>query len=389
MDTERGTDRDAGAEPAVGPGPARAFPARADGGTCGTGQGAGGGPRVRPADPPPAPAAAAAPPFDPELAAVLAALGPAAREPLTPANLADRQRRDRTARPRPTLGELRSDGLFEVAELRVAVAPGGREVTLVSARPAGAAGPLPVLYYLHGGGMVMGNAWSVLPRVLREWALPLGLAVVSVDYPLAPRARYPVPLEDCYAGLVWLAEQASGLGLDPDRVLIGGKSAGGGLAAALALLTRDRGGPVPIGQLLVCPMLDDRNATSSGRQMAGLDTWDRDSNATAWQALLGERRGAPDLPPYAAPARATDLSRLPPAYLDVGSAETFRDETVAYANALWQAGGQAELHVWPGGFHGFDTLAPRAALSRDAREARTRWLRRLLARPGAPGGPAC
>ncbi|CAM5642126.1 hypothetical protein GCM10010343_53720 [Streptomyces avidinii] len=134
---------------------------------------------------------------------------------------------------------------------------------------------------------------------------------------------------------------------------------------------------MPIGQLLLCPMLDDRGSTFSSHQMAGIDVWDRTSNTTAWQAALGDRFEAVDLPPYAAPDRATDLSGLPPAYIDVGSAETFRDEDVAYA------GGQAELHVWPGAYHGFDSFAPAAALSRDAREARTRRLRRVLARPGS------
>ncbi|WP_330334287.1 alpha/beta hydrolase [Streptomyces sp. NBC_00536] len=329
-----------------------------------------------------------APPFDPELGAALESLGAGAREPFTPENLAARQRRDAAARPRPTLGELRADGRFEVGELRVPGAEPGQDVTLVSARPAGSTGTLPLLYYMHGGGMLMGNAWSVLPRLLREWALALELAVVSVEYRLAPGTRYPGPLEDCYAGLGWVAAHAAATGIDADRIVIGGKSAGGGLAAALALLTRDRGGPAPIGQLLMCPMLDDRNDTHSSHQMAGLDTWDRTSNATAWQALLGDRYGAADVPPYAAAARATDLSGLPPAYIDVGSAETLRDESVAYANALWQAGGQAELHVWPGAFHGFDTLAPTAALSQDARAARTQWLRRILTRPPATDGPA-
>ncbi|MFI6845643.1 alpha/beta hydrolase [Kitasatospora sp. NBC_00085] len=321
-----------------------------------------------------------APPFDPELRAVLAAMGAEAREPLTPENLAARQEQDAASRPRPTVQELRADGRFEVAELRAPGGPGGHDVTLVSARPAGITGPLPLLYYMHGGGMIMGNAWSVLPQVLLEWALPLQLAVVSVEYRLAPHVRYPGPVEDCHAGLVRAADQAAELGLDADRIILGGKSAGGGLAAALALLTRDRGGPAPIGQLLLSPMLDDRGTTFSSHQMAGIDTWDRASNATAWQALLGERYGAADLPPYAAPARATDLSGLPPAYVEVGSAETFRDEAVAYANAIWQAGGAAELHVWPGAFHGFDSLAPQAVLTRDARDARTRWLRRLVGR---------
>ncbi|AOR37631.1 esterase [Streptomyces fodineus] len=319
------------------------------------------------------------PPFDPELAVALAGWGDAAREPVTPENLAARQERDAAGRPRPSVRDLRADGRFEVEELRVPGPPGGPDVTLVSARPAGITGPLPLLYYMHGGGMITGNAWSVLPRLLREWAAPLGLAVVSVEYRLAPEAQYPAAVEDCYAGLVRAVAHAAELGIDAGRVVVGGKSAGGGLAAALALLTRDRGGPCPIGQLLLCPMLDDRNDTFSSHQMAGIDTWDRTSSATAWQALLGDRYGAADLPAYAAPARATDLSRLPPAYIEVGSAETLRDEAVAYAQAIWQAGGQAELHVWPGAFHGFDTFAPRAALSRDARDARTHWLRRVLA----------
>ncbi|MCX5386790.1 alpha/beta hydrolase [Streptomyces sp. NBC_00083] len=308
-------------------------------------------------------------------------------EPFTPGNLAERQERDAAARPRPSVRDLCADGRFEVAELCVPGAADGRRVTLVSARPAGAEGPLPLLFYLHGGGMVVGNAWSVLPKVLREWALPLGLAVLSVAYPLAPHARYPVPVEDCYAALRWAVAHSVTLGIDAERIVLGGRSAGGGLAAALALVARDRGGPAPIGQLLLCPMLDDRGATFSAAQMAGADIWDRTSNATAWQALLGERYGTRDVPPYAAPARATDLTRLPPAYIEVGSAETLRDEGVAYADAIWRAGGRAELHVWPGAFHGFDSFAPGSALGQDAREARTRWLRRVLAPSGGVTAP--
>ncbi|MFD5618743.1 alpha/beta hydrolase [Streptomyces yangpuensis] len=338
----------------------------------GSGSGSGSGSAAR--CPPPS--------IDAELAVALAALGDGAvTEPFTAENLAARQERDAAVRRRPTVGELRDGGRFEVDELCVPGPPGEPDVTLLSARPAGLGGPLPLLYYMHGGGMIVGNAASVLPRLLREWALPLGMAVISVEYRLAPRVRHPGPVEDCYAGFTWAAVHAADLGIDPGRLVIGGKSAGGGLAAALALLTRDRGGPAPIGQLLLCPMLDDRGATVSSRQAAGVDVWDRTSNATAWRALLGDLYGTADVPPYAAPARATDLSGLPPAYIDVGSAETFRDEDVAYANAIWQAGGRAELHVWPGAFHGFDTFAPEAALSRDALEARTRWLRRLLARP--------
>ncbi|GAB2497814.1 hypothetical protein GCM10027031_00990 [Corynebacterium atrinae] len=124
-------------------------------------------------------------------------------------------------------------------------------------------------------------------------------------------------------------------------------------------------------------MLDDRNNSYSALQMEGLGFWDRSSNLAGWTALLGEARGSDDVSQYAAPARATDLSGLPPTFIDVGSAETFRDEDVAYANGIWQAGGTAELHVWPGGFHGFDGLAPHTALSQTAKAARLDWLRRL------------
>ncbi|MEU6538400.1 alpha/beta hydrolase [Streptomyces sp. NPDC047000] len=321
------------------------------------------------------------PRLDPELGAALASLGDLSKRRLVPGNLAAQRERDAASRPRPTAALLRADGRFAVEELSVPGLDGGPDVTLVHARPADATGPLPVLYYMHGGGMIMGNAWSVLPKILRDWSAPLGLAVVSVEYRLAPDAVYPKPLEDCRAGLLWTTGHADELGIDGERVIIGGKSAGGGLAAALTLLGRDRGdGPPPIGQLLLCPMLDDRLDTLSAHQLAGTGIWDRTSTALAWQAYLGDLYGTPDLPPYAAAARADDLSGLPPTYIDAGSAEMFRDENVAYARAIWGAGGDAELHVWPGAFHGFDSVAPAAALSRQARETRTRWLSRVLER---------
>jgi acetyl esterase/lipase len=153
-------------------------------------------------------------------------------------------------------------------------------------------------------------------------------------------------------------------------LIIAGSSAGGGTAAGTALLSRDRGGPRLCGQVLICPMLDDRNETISSHQYVEEGSWSRGSNLLGWTCLLGDRRGGDQVSIYAAPARATDLSRLPPAFIDVGSAEVFRDEAVNYASLLWKSEVQAELHVFAGGFHGFDLLVPNAGFSIAAREAR-------------------
>jgi acetyl esterase/lipase len=319
------------------------------------------------------------PPFDPELAAALELIKDVIHPGLTMDEIDD-------VRQGPGVQmladlDLTLDGAFEAEDRQVAGPRGEPDISLLICRPTAPAneGPLPVIYHVHGGGMIIGNnRVGVLEPLV--WAKELGGAVVvSVEYRLAPEHPHPAPVEDVYAGLLWTAEHAKELGGDPERIVIAGASAGGGLSAALALLTRDRQGPRPIGQLLMCPMLDDRNDTPSSYQMAGLGVWDRTANETGWTALLGERTGGPDVPPYAAPARAEDLSGLPPAYLDVGSAETFRDEVVSYASRIWQAGGVAELHVWPGGFHGFEGFAPQAALSHTADAAKLTWLRRLLA----------
>ncbi|MFJ2830093.1 alpha/beta hydrolase [Streptomyces sp. NPDC087263] len=315
------------------------------------------------------------PPFDPELAAALELVAEFLPTSLTPEVIP--QLREGASAMRPSDEDLRRGGAFQVEERSVPGPDGAPDVSLLICRPAGVSAPLPALYYIHGGGMVVGNNRMGVPELL-GWAEELGLVVVSVEYRLAPEHPHPAPVEDCYAGLVWTAKNADQLGIDPERMVVTGASAGGGLAAALALLVRDRGGPELTGQLLMCPMLDDRNDSVSAHQMTGLGLWDRTANAMGWGALLGEASGGPDVSPYAAPARATDLSGLPPAYIDVGSAETFRDEDVAYAARLWQAGGRAELHVWPGGFHGFEEFAPQAQLSQDGRGAKLRWLRRLL-----------
>jgi acetyl esterase/lipase len=316
------------------------------------------------------------PPFDPELVAVLAVINEHLPSSVTP-DLIPGMRQPDPALPPPTDEELRRGGAFEVTERLVPGPAGAPEVSLLICRPAGAAMPTAAMYYIHGGGMIVGDNRFGVP-VMMDWAEELHLAVVSVEYRLAPETPHPGPVEDCYAGLSWMAEHAGELGIDLDRIVIVGASAGGGLAAAVALMARDRGGPALAGQMLMCPMLDDRNDTPSARQMAGLGIWDHKSNQTGWTALLGAAAGGTDVSPYAAPARAGDVSGLPPAFIDVGSAETFRDEDVAYASRIWQAGGVAELHVWPGGFHGFAYFAPQAAVSQAATAAQLNWLRRLL-----------
>ena len=272
----------------------------------------------------------------------------------------------------PSLSDeaLARGGAYTVEERRVPGPDGAPDITLLICRPTAASAAVGAIYYTHGAGMFMGDRRMGLDWVL-DMAAPLRLAVVSVEYRLAPEHPDPAPVEDCYAGLAWTSRHAAELGIDPGRIVICGRSAGGGLAAGVALLARDRGGPALFGQLLDCPMIDDRNDTVSSVQIDGIGVWDRTSNQTGWDALLGNRRGGGDVSSYAAPARESDLSGLPPAYIAVGSAEVFRDESVAYASRIWQCGGVAELHVWPGGFHGFDVIAPQAALSQSATLARS------------------
>ncbi|MEV6348045.1 alpha/beta hydrolase [Actinoplanes sp. NPDC051851] len=315
------------------------------------------------------------PPFDPELAAALDVLDLNLPSPLTAKVLP--AIREGVAAANPSDEDLSRGGAYTVVRRMVPGPAGDPDVELLILTPVNAAGPLPGIYHTHGGGMIIGTSSSGV-ELFQEWLDEIPSVIISVEYRLAPEHPDPAPVEDCYAGLVWTAEHADELGIDPDRLIIAGGSAGGGLAAGVSLLARDRGGPQLAGQMLICPMLDDRNDTPSTLQMDGLGVWDRSANHAGWTALLGDARGGTDVSPYAAPARATDLSGLPPAFIDVGSAETFRDEDVTYATRIWQSGGIAELHVWPGGFHGFDMLAPQAAVSREARTARLHWLRRLL-----------
>lgn len=233
----------------------------------------------------------------------------------------------------------------------------------------------PCVFWLHGGGMVMGDRFSQIDIPL-QWLDAFGAVVVSVDYRLAPEVRGGVIVDDCYRALTWIVDNAAEIGIDPSRIVNAGTSAGGGLAAGVTLLARDRAAPAVAAQMLICPMLDHRNATTSSEQYTGTPSvWSGEANAFAWRMVLGD---AADVSAYVSPALAADLSGLPPTYIDAGTAEVFRDEDVAYATRIWAAGGQADLHVWDGGCHGFDALFPGARLSQLARRARHDWLARIL-----------
>ena len=262
-----------------------------------------------------------------------------------------------------------SDGV-ERRDVTIPGPDGAPEVTMRIHRPKGARGSLPCVYWIHGGGYVLGS-YEMEDLRFDRWCTALNCMGVAVEYRLAPETAYPGPLEDCYAGLRWVYEHAADLGIDAERLGIGGASAGGGLAAGLALLARDRG-EVPLAfQMLVYPMIDDRRVTESSTWEVPI--WPPLSNERGWAAYLGELTGG-DVPPYAAATRATDLSGLPPAMIMVGALDGFLDEDVDYAMRLTHAGVPTELHVYPGAPHGFDGMTPGTALARRARRAMDEWL---------------
>ena len=241
-------------------------------------------------------------------------------------------------------------------------AEGAPDVPVRLYRPANLATNGPALYWIHGGGMVMGSV-EMNDAYCAGIADRLNVLVASVEYRLAPEHPFPAPLDDCYAGLVWFAGSAGELGIDRERIVIGGASAGGGLAAGLALLARDRGQVRPSFQLLVYPMLDDRNVTNSSHTITDARLWNRDANLVGWNAYLAGAAGSDGVSHYAAPARATDLRGLPPAYINVGTLDLFVDEDIAYAQALIAAEVPVELHVYPGVFHGSPNLVAAAPVS--------------------------
>ena len=254
---------------------------------------------------------------------------------------------------------------------------GEPDITVRVYRPVNATGELPGIYFIHGGGMILGSVEGedATATLICDQTNAL---VVSVEYRLSPEHPHPAPVEDCYAGLVWMAKNATELGFDPDRLAIYGASAGGGLTIATALLARDRGRPALTFMMPIYPMIDDTNTTASSDEIVDIGIWDRAGNIEAWAWYLG---GKP-ADQYAAPARASDLTGLPPAFIDVGTVDLFRDEDIAFAQRLMAAGVPTELHVHPGSYHAAETFAADAALSRRIWSMRLDALRRALSGAG-------
>jgi acetyl esterase/lipase len=320
---------------------------------------------------------------DPELRALLGQFPPLN---LTTDRLA--QIRAESAERRKALNEAAQEAAARsrapavtVEEHRVPGPPGAPPVRVLLYRPAAATptatAQLPAYLQIHGGGFVIGSADGSDPNN-RDLVRALSCVVVAVDYRLAPETPGPGAVEDCYAALQWLHSHAAEFNVDRSRIAIGGESAGGGLAAALALLARDRNTLAICFQNLVYPMLDDRTAALVNRNpFTGHHLWTHDSNRFGWTALLGGTPGAVGISPYLAPARATDLRGLPPALLTVGQLDLLLEEDVDYATRLMQAGVPTELHVYPRAYHAFD-YEPEAQVSQAMRRDRLNALRRAF-----------
>jgi acetyl esterase/lipase len=264
-----------------------------------------------------------------------------------------------------------------VAEVSIPGPAEAPSINLRIIRPSNAPAPSPAIFHIHGGGYVTGTA-AMSDYQNRRLAAELGCPIVSVDYRLPPETPHPGPIEDCYVGLKWVHDNAETLGIDPGNIGLMGESAGGGLVAALALLVRDRQDFIPSFQHMMAPMLDDRTASRDDpHPYTGEFFWTREQNAFGWSSLLGKPPGSNDVSPYAAAARASDLSGLPAAFIAVGSIDLFFEESLDYARRLTRDGVGVELHVYRGGFHGFE-LATESHAAQSLHRDRVNALRRAL-----------
>lgn len=266
---------------------------------------------------------------------------------------------------------------ISVRETTVPGPDGAPPVSLRIFQPKTISSPTPALYWVHGGGLIIGNPEQD-DRTNIAFARELGITVAAVRYRLAPDNQAPAAVEDAYAGLLGLLAHAEDLNIDVDRIAIGGASAGGGIAAALALLAHDRGAYQPAFQLLVYPMIDDRTTLRTDLDTKNVRVWTPKSNHYGWTAYLGETPGGSTVSPYAAAARREDLSGLPPAWIGVGTLDLFCDEDTTYARRLNESGVHCELHTVDGAFHGFDALFRKTTVARAFWEEQAHALRKAL-----------
>lgn len=265
----------------------------------------------------------------------------------------------------------------EVEDRQVPSHEAGVDVPIRIYRPEDASAPLPVLIWMHPGGYVIGSI-AMDDIMMRQLAKDIGCAVVSINYRLAPEHPYPAALEDCYGVLQWVGGNAGAIGVDPSRIAVGGASAGGGLAAGLALLARDRDGVRPIFQLLIYPAIDDSNIEPAGDTVPENLFWSRENTRIGWNAYLAGGEASADVPEYAAVSRAPDLKRLPDAFIGVGTADMFLLEDIDYAERLCAAGVHVDLKIYPGAFHAFDAFAPMARVAQQCVADRNEALRRAF-----------
>jgi acetyl esterase/lipase len=310
--------------------------------------------------------------FDPEIAAALTAMAESGFTPPPVGDIAGRRamwepiiRAAGTAQPIPA--DVTTSEHYATAE-------DGAQIEMRWYAKEGAT-PGPAVLFFHGGGYIFGHI-DLFDGPVSRYVSASGVPMLSVEYRRAPERPFPTPLEDSYTALQWLHDHASELNVDTDRIGVMGDSAGGGMAAALTILARERGGPKIARQILLMPMLDDRTRTPDP-QIAPYALWSYDDSATAWPALLGEAAGGPDVPATAAPARLEDATGLPPAYIEVGQIDVFRDEDTAYATKLSRAGVPVEFHLHPGAPHEFDSIAFESDVARRAIADRVRVLKSI------------
>lgn len=272
--------------------------------------------------------------------------------------------------------QVEQEDIPGLVEHRLRLGTGDEDFDIIVCRPDGSA-KLPAVCCIHGGGFVTGSA-ARMASTRRASALEMNAVLVFVDYRLAPEHPFPAPVEDCYRALAWMFTEGATFGIDPARIALSGISAGGGLAAAVAILARDRGNIPVIFQHLLCPMLDDRIANDGDpHPFVGHFVWTRENNRFGWTAYLGQEPGRDGVSPYAAPARVETMQGLPPAFIAVGTLDLFLEENIDYARRLIRAGVPTELHVYPGVYHGASAIAEAEvskAWERDSRDALVRAL---------------